>query len=589
MSKKFFAVVSVILLVMMMVGCGQSQKEEKMTEESNAVQKDTAKAQSTIIKDYEKIENVKKQLSKLADVDVACDLSQLNENQKKALKLIVKAAKYMDKIFLRQVYGGNPELLEELNKLAKDKNNADYLVLLDYFKINFGPFDRLTDDDTPFINLAQKKPKGANYYPADMTKEEFEAHIKANPGDKDAFNSTFTVIRRKDGKLTAIPYSEAYKEFLEPAAKLLKEAAELIENPSLKKYLVSRADAFAGNDYYQSDIDWVDLKDHDIELVIGPYEVYEDKLFGFKGAFESFITLVDKEESAKLAKISGYLTKMEEKMPLDEKYKKFKRGGSSPIVVVNEVYTAGDTKSGTQTIAFNLPNDERVREQKGSKQVMLKNICEAKFQKCLVPIAQKVLADADVPFISFESFFNHILMHEISHGLGPGIIEKNGQKTTVNKELKDLYSTIEEAKADIFGLWNFQLLIDEGVFPKKMQENIYKTYLGGIFRSIRFGFGSAHGRANGIQLNYILEKKGFLYDEATGTYSVNPDVAVMKEAVRQLCNEVLLIEALGDYDRAKTLIDKYQVITPQMKKAIDMVKDVPTDIRPIYAIESELQ
>lgn len=559
----------ILIFSLLLINCGKEGKKEARVDEPK---------KEGVITDYDAVETVKAQMEKFAPVEISFDASDLTENEKKALDLIFKAAKIMDRIFLRQVYDKN----EILEKELENAGNPDYAVLKDYFKINFGPFDRLAEDK-PFINLSEKKPDGANFYPTAMTKGDFDAHIAANPADEKVFKSEYTVIREKDGKLTAVPYSEAYKDLLEPAAGLLREAAELIENPSLKTYLNSRADAFLSNDYYQSEIDWVLLKDHKIELVIGPYEVYEDRLFGFKAAFESFITLVDEEESRKLDALGTYLDDMEKNSPVEDRYKNFKRGKQSPIVVANEVFAAGDTKAGVQTIAFNLPNDERVRESTGSKKVMLKNICEAKFKKTWTPIAQEVLAEAELPFTSFDAFFNHILMHEISHGLGPGIIEKDGKETTVNRELKDLYSVIEETKADILGLYNFQYMIDRGVFPKALQENIYVTYLGGIFRSVRFGTDAAHGGANAIQLNYILEKGGFEFDAAAARFSVNREK--IREAVKQLTHDVLMIEALGDYAKAKEMIDTYRVISPDLKKALDKVTAVPTDIRPVYAIE----
>jgi len=566
-------IIFILIFSFLLVSCGTKKEEALIKEETKA-----AGGKVDVIIDYEKIETVKKQMAKLTPVKIDFDSSMLSENEKKALDLMVKAAKCMDKIFLRQVYSENEVLEKELMK----KENPDYAVLRDYFKIQFGPFDRL-DHNKPFINLKEKKPAGANYYPANMTKEEFEAHIKANPDEKKTFISEFTLIRRKDGKLKAIPYSEAYKEFLEPAAKLIKEAAQLIENPSLKKYLNSRADAFASNDYYQSDIDWVLLKDHNIEVVIGPYEVYEDELFGYKAAFECFINLVDKEESEKLAILSKYRDDMEKNLPIEDKHKNFKRGKRTPITITNEVFAAGDTKACIQTIAFNLPNDERVRESTGSKQVMLKNICQAKFEKTWTPVAKEVLAESDFFLTSFEVFFNHILMHEISHGLGPGNIKKHGKKTTVNKELKELYSTIEETKADILGIYNLQYMIDKGVFPKEMQKNLYATYLGGIFRSVRFGINEAHGGSNAIQMSYIMEKGGFVFNEKATQFSVDKDK--IKEAIKQLAHDVLMIEALGDYDKAKELIEKYRKVSPQLQQALDKVTHVPTDIRPIYAVE----
>ncbi len=576
--------VLLLVLSLLLFSCGKKEEAGKQEQPAKpeATQEVTAvpKTDTGIIKNIEKIDVIKTQYEKYAPVEIAYDPSGLTDSQKKTLELVVKAASYMDKIFLRQVYGKNPALLGAL----KQRDSQDKAVLADYFKVNFGPYDRL-NNHKPFINLDEEKPKGANFYPTDMTKEEFENWIKAHPEDEAAFTSTFTVIRRDKAdktKLIAVPYSEAYKDLLEPAAKLMKEAAEVTENASLKKYLISRADAFLSNDYYQSDMDWMDLKDHAIEMVIGPYEVYEDELFGYKAAYEAFITLVDPEESKKLEALSGHVLEMEKNLPFDEKYKNFDRGSSSPVIVANEVFTAGDTKAGIQTIAFNLPNDERVREAKGSKKVMLKNICRAKFDKIWMPIAEKVLAKEELALASFDSYFNHILMHEFSHGVGPGNIVKDGKETSVNRELKDLYSTIEEAKADVLGMWNFKLMIDKGVFPKELEKNMYATYLGGIFRSIRFGITAAHGGGNAIQINYILEKGGFNYDEATGKFSVNNEK--IADCIKQLGNEILVLQAQGDYEKAKAMIDKYRVMSPPLKKALAGLTDVPVDIRAIYQV-----
>jgi Peptidase family M49 len=533
-----------------------------------------------IIKNYKDFEIIKQQIAKLKPVEISCDLSVLSAKEREALTLMVAAAKYMDRIFLRQSYKENETIEKELH--AKRETDANFDVLAEYFRINFGPFDCL-DHKNAFINLGKKKPMGANYYPMNMAKEEFEAHLREHPCDEEAFTSNFTAIRRDDtSKLVAIPYSQHYKECLEPAAALLKNAAQLIENPSLKKYLNSRADAFSSNDYYQSDIDWVELKNHNLEIVIGPYEVYEDEWFGYKAAFEALITVVDRAESQKLQVIEGYLDEMEQHLPMDDKHKNFNRGKSSPIAVVNEVFSAGDTKAGIQTTAFNLPNDERVREAKGSKKVMLKNVAQAKFENCWIPIAHEVLAESAQRFISFDAYFNHVLMHEVSHGLGPGTIEKNGVKTLVGKELKDLYSVIEETKADILGVWNFQLMIDKGVFPESLRDNIYVTFLGGIFRSVRFGIGEAHGGANAIQMNYMLEKGGFVYDDQACRFDVNHNK--IKDAVQQLAREVLEIEAFGDYERAGSFIKKYCYLSEPLKKAIAKVSHVPIDICPNYKV-----
>ena len=532
----------------------------------------------TVIEDYLSVDSIRTQIDKFAPVKITYDESLLSDSNKEVLNKLVQAAKYMDKIFLVQVYDKNVAIQNELER-------GNYPELLEYFTINFGPFDRL-EGNAPFINLNEEKPIGANFYPTDITKEEFENWIKEHPEDEEAFTGNFTLIRRDGDKLIAVPYSEAYREYLEPASRLLKEAANLAENPSLKKYLNSRADAFLSNDYFQSDIDWMDLTDNTIEVVIGPYEVYEDKLEGYKASFEAFITLVDPEESEKLSKVKGYLQEMELNLPIPDQYKNLNRGSASPIVVVQEVFTAGDTKAGVQTTAFNLPNDERVREAKGTKKVLLKNVAQEKYENCWIPIVNTVLAEKDLERISFDAYFNHVLMHEVSHGLGPGIIMKNGKETNVNKELKETYSKIEEAKADILGIYNLQFLVGKGLFGEELGDQIYPTYLGGIFRSIRFGISEAHGGANAIALNYLMEKGGYEFDESTQRFNVN-DMRI-KKAIFDLAHDLLMIEALGDYEGAKNMIEKYCHISPEMQIALDKLKDVPVDIKPVYSVENEM-
>ncbi|NIV98088.1 peptidase [Candidatus Saccharibacteria bacterium] len=535
-----------------------------------------------VIISYADIPHVENQLGKFVPVEINYNEDLLSENQKKVVLKLVEASKLMDEIFLRQVYKNNVAIREALQR----GDNLDYDVLQDYFEINFGPFDRLEGDE-PFINLKQEKPEGANYYPVDMTREDFERWIENHPDDKESFTSNFTVIRREDNGLGAIPYSEEYSFFLQQASQLLKEAAELAENPSLKTYLNSRAEAFLSNDYFQSDMNWMDLKDHTIEVVIGPYEVYEDKLFGYKAAFESFITLVDPDESEKLRKVGNYLDALERRLPIPDGHKNFERGKSSPIVVVDEVFTGGDTKAGVQTIAFNLPNDERVREAKGSKKVMLKNVSRAKFEKISTPIMQKVLKKEEVEKVSFDAFFNHVLLHEMSHGIGPGKITKNGKETTVNQELKETYSTLEEAKADVLGLYNFHFMIDQNVFPQEVAESVYPSFVGGIFRSVRFGIEEAHGGGNAIILNYLMEKGAVEFDDDTERFGIN--YQKIEKAVRDLAHEILMIQALGDYEGAKSFIETYRYESPELQTALDKLEDVPVDIRPIYAIEKELE
>ena len=532
---------------------------------------------TSALENFKDISLVKAQLEKFTPVEITYDESILSAGDKKALAKLVEAAKLMDEIFLRQVYQKNVDIR---NALAST-SNPDYAVLKSYFDVNFGPFDRLEGDE-PFINTDEHKPEGANFYPADMSKTEFDQWIKNHPEEANAFKDFFTVIRRDGKNLVAIPYSQAYHDFLEPAAKLLKEAAQLTDNASLSTYLNSRADAFLSNDYFQSDMDWMDLKDHAIEIVIGPYETYEDELFGYKASFECFITLVDPDASQKLKALGKYLNDLERRLPIPDAYKNFNRGSESPIKVVNEVFTAGDTKAGVQTIAFNLPNDERVREAKGSKKVLLRNVSKAKYENISKRIMARVLNENDLKKASFDAFFYHVLMHEMVHGIGPGTITKNGKKTTVSQELKETYSTLEEAKADIVGLFQFPFMVEKGIFSKALGEEVYASFVGGIFRSVRFGIEEAHGGGNVIILNYLMEKGGIEYNKTTEKFHVNDNK--IKNAVRDLSRDILMIQAEGDYDGAKAFIANYRKISPELKTALSKLSDIPVDIRPVYSV-----
>lgn len=525
----------------------------------------------------EGIEMIKEQIAKFSPTELKYDASILDERQKIVVEKLYRAAKIMDEIFLDQVYSKNYQIRNEL----KASDSEEHKVKLELFTIMFGPFDRL-EHDKPFIGT-EEKPLGANYYPEDMTKEEFEQWIKDHPEDEKAFTSEFTVIRRDGDKLVAIPHSEFYKDKLTEAANFLKEAAEYADNPTLKKYLETRADAFLSNDYFESDMAWMDLKDHAIEVVIGPYEVYEDGLFNFKAAFECFLTLKDPVESKKLDVFKSYLRDMEIHLPIPDEHKNFDRGSESPLAVVNEIFTAGDTKAGIQTIAFNLPNDERVRTAKGSKKVMLKNVQEAKYHNILVPIAKVVLEPEQMEYVTFDAFFNHTLMHEMSHGIGPGYIKIDGRETEVKKELKETYSTLEECKADILGMYNNIFMIEKEVFPETFENETWVTFLAGTFRSVRFGINEAHGGGNAIIYNYLLEKGAYEYNEETQRVKVNFEK--IGPALKELANLVLMIQANGDYQGAKDLITKYVVNSPSMETLRENLSAIPVDIKPIYEIE----
>jgi peptidase M49-like protein len=520
-----------------------------------------------------------KKIRRFSPTVLTANTANLSAGDRKALAKIIQAAKLMDTLFLRQVWSGNEALKQRLE--------ADKTVVgrqrLHYFLINDGPWSRI-DDNEPFIEgVPPVKPEKANYYPEDMTKEEFNSWVQGlSPAEKQKATGFFWLIRRDTGgKLMTVAYSQAYAEFLVPAAKLLREAASFTTNRTLKDFLTKRAEAFASDDYYSSDVAWMDL-DSPIEVTIGPYETYEDGLFSYKAAFEAYVTLRDQAESDKLVKFGGYLQELENNLPMDAVYRNPKLGAASPIRVVNEVFSSGEGNSGVQTAAFNLPNDERVVKEKGSKRVMLKNVQQAKFQKTLIPISRVVLAPSELSHLSFESFFTHILTHELMHGLGPHNITVNGQQTTVRKELKELSSSLEEAKADITGLWALQYLMDKGVVDKRMEQSLYTTYLASAFRSVRFGINEAHGKGMALQFNYLTDEGGIKIDERNGTFSI--DHAKIKEAVRKLSHEILTIQAEGSYAKAKALLDKYAVMRPAMKNAMERLGNVPVDIEPIFPL-----
>ena len=519
---------------------------------------------------------LKQMSARFAPVKLNYDAAALSAGDKKALAELVDAARVLNFVFMDQLWSGDRALYDKLQKdtsaLSKER--------LHYFWLNKGPWSDL-DGHTAFIpGVAERKPLGANFYPEDMTREEFEAWVKTlNTAERQQAEGFFTVIRR-DGnrRLTMTPYSKAYAADLAKAAGLLREAAASTENASLKKYLTLRADAFLSNDYYASDVAWMEL-DAPLDITIGPYETYNDELFGYKAAFEAYVTIRDDQETSRLQSMSGHLQEVENNLPLEARYRNPKLGALAPIRVVNEVFAAGDGAHGVRTAAFNLPNDERVVHEKGSKRVMLKNIQEAKFRTILLPIADRVLAKSARGDLSFDSFFLHILAHELSHGIGPQQIQTGGQTSSPRQQLKELYATIEEAKADVTGLYMLQYLYDHGLVKHEAasERQLYTTFLASAFRSVRFGLTEAHARGMAMQFNYLTDKGGFTA-HADGSFSV--DFGKIKDAVRDLDRDLLTLEAQGDYQGAKRMLDSMAVLRPAMQKALDGMKDLPTDIDP---------
>jgi len=515
--------------------------------------------------------------ARFAPVEIKVDTSALPANERLALGKMVEAAKIVDALFLRQVAPLNETYL---NQLVRDSSPLGR-ARLHYFSLNAGPWSR-PDAEAPFLPGVGPKPPGANFYPEDTTREAVEAWIKTlPPAESAAATGFFTTIRRDAaGKFMTVPYSVEYQPELANAARLLNEAAAATTQPTLKNFLTKRARAFLTNDYYDSDMAWMEL-DATIEPTIGPYETYEDQWFNYKAAFEAYICLTDQAETAKLARFGAELQGLEDKLPIDPKFRRPKLGGLSPIRVVNAVFTSGDGNRGVQTAAFNLPNDERVVAAKGSKRVMLKNYQEAKFAQCLVPISKRALTAADQPLVAFDPFFTHILMHELMHGLGPQEIIVGGRATTVRLELKELNSTLEEAKADISGLWALQQLMDKGVLDKAQEKALYTTFLASTFRTLRFGVTEAHSKGMALQLNWLLDSGGFTIG-ADGRFGV--DFTKVRAGVAGLVTEIMTIQATGDYPRAKALMSRLIVVRPQVQDMLDRLNDLPVDIEPRFVL-----
>ena len=525
--------------------------------------------------------DLQQKTARFAVTDLSADLSALPANEREALAHMVRAAQVMDALFLEQVWSGNETTF---HALVRDESPLGR-VRVHAFLVNKGPWSRL-DHNEAFVPGVPEKPAAANFYPAGATKAEVEKWIAGlSAAEQERATGFFTTIRRgPDGKLMAVPYSTEYQGELALAAQHLRAAAAATRQPTLKAFLESRAAAFVSNDYYDSDVKWMEL-DATIEPTIGPYEVYEDEWFNYKAAFEAFITVKDQTESDKLKKFAGSLQEIENHLPIDAKYRNQRLGALAPIAVVNTVFSAGDGNRGVQTAAFNLPNDERVIREKGSKRVMLKNNQQAKFAKVLTPISKIALAATDQGSISFEAFFTHILMHELMHGLGPHDIIVGGRTTTVRQELKDTYSAIEEAKADISGLFALQFLVDKGQLDKSLEKTMDTTFLASAFRSLRFGVNEAHGRGQAIQLNFLLDQGGFKVN-ADGTFAV--DTAKIRDGVTALTKEIMTLQAEGSYAKAKQMIDTLGVIRPQTKALLDRLTAVPVDIEPRFVTALEL-
>jgi hypothetical protein len=510
------------------------------------------------------------------------DLASLSEPERQTLTALIEAARLLDPVFDRQVWVEYPDHQQRLSEAAKAGGELEQLRL-DYFQMMRGPWDR-QDHFSPFaINIPH--PPGAGFYPPGLKVDEFKAYVEQNPAMRAELEGLFWLVRRDardPTKLVPVAYSEAFAEWLEPAAQQLEAAAALTENKSLATFLSSRAAAFRSDDYYQSDKDWMDL-DSRVEITIGPYETYEDELLGLKASFEAFVTVSDPAASKKLGIYKDWLPKMEANLPV-AKAVKTKRGAESPIRVVDLVFTSGDARKSVQTIAFNLPNDERVRAEKGAKKVMLRNAINAKYDAIMRPIAERIMNPEQLGLLSQEAFFNEVLFHELSHSLGPATVLNKGE-TDVRVALGASYSPLEEGKADVMGAWNILFMINKKQFPNSFREQLLVTYFAGLFRSVRFGVAEAHGKGAAFQINRYIEESAAIFDPSTGQFTV--DLEQLEKSIEQLVHDIVMLQHDGDKTAADAFLAKYAVMSPPMEQALAKLDGIPVDIKPIYPLAGE--
>lgn len=531
----FFALVSSAIMVFLLPACGSEQQG-------------TAEMA------------IEDRLGQYTSFRLTADLSELSDNQKNIISLLIEAGQAMDEVFWKEAYGDKNALMEKITDPRVQR----------FAEINYGPWDRLNGNE-PFVEGTGPKPAGANFYPEDMTKEEFETW---DSEDKD---DLYTLVRRDDeGNLMTVPYHEAFADQHELAARKLKEAAMLADNPALQKYLSLRAEALLTDEYRESDMAWLDMKDNLIDVVIGPIETYEDQLYGYKAAHETFVLIKDREWSDRLSKYATVLPELQKGLPVPEEYKQETPGRDSDLNAYDAIYYAGDANAGSKTIAINLPNDEEVQLKKGTRRLQLKNAMRAKYDKILVPISEVLIAEGQRQHITFDAFFGNTMFHEVAHGLG--IKNTITGKGTVREALKEHASALEEGKADVLGLYMVSELRNKDMVSEGSIEDNYVTFMASIFRSIRFGSSSAHGKANLIRFNFFKEMGAFSYDEAAGTYRVDFDK--IAEATDALSRRILTFQGDGDYDGVAAFVEKYAQVGDRLQQSLDRLsgQNIPVDV-----------
>jgi Peptidase family M49 len=516
--------------------------------------------------------SIRARLKAYAPVKLQVDVASLSPGDRDALQKFVAAVASIDAIYWKQM---GPQALEARAAFVAAADPVDQLYR-DFVAINYGPFD-IRSDMERFVDTPTGGPRlpGAGFYPADMTREEFEARVKAHPGLKDDFEKPNTAIRRIDGTLVAIPYERLYLDDLAPASRALQEAAALVGSPSLRRYLSLRSEALIKGEYYASDLAWLDVRDNAIDLVIGPIETYDDALLGLKASYEAAALVKDARGSRALDVYLRHLDGLSRALPVEDRYKKATVGAGNVLEIVNVVRFGGDFNAGIKTVAASLPNDERVIQEKGAKKQIYRNVLEAKFDAILQPIAQLALAKKDVALVTREAFVTNVLLHELSHTLGVEYVA-GSKDLTVRRALKERYSAIEESKADVVGLFNLAYLKAQGVFTDAEAEENDATYLAGLLRSVRFGTQEAHGRGTAVQLNFLRREGGVQFDAKKGEFSLNPKK--FDTALAKLAQELLEIEGTGDYERAGRLLARDGELDAATRDILKRFESVPVDV-----------
>ena len=532
------------------------------------VEKTPGTTDSTAASDSTRVtQSVAERMGKYTTVELVADTTNLTPKERQMIPLLIAAAKQMDPIYWMQSYGNRDSLIASVSDSATKE----------FLDVNYGPWDRL-DNNAPFVASVGARPPGANLYPHDITKAEFDSAIAKGPAaHADSLKSLYTLVRRgTNGALEAVPYKVAFKTQNDSAAARLREAAALAEDGSLRRYLTLRAAALTTDDYQPSDLAWMDMKNNTIDVVIGPIETYEDELYGYKAANEAYVLIKDKTWSQRLAKYAAMLPALQKGLPVADAYKKETPGTDSDLNAYDAIYYAGQANAGAKTIAINLPNDEQVQLKKGTRRLQLKNVIQAKFDKIMMPIAQELIADDQLPLLNFNAFFENTMFHEVAHGLG--IKNTINGKGTVRSALKERFGAVEEGKADILGLHMVQVLNARGDLPGEDVHGNYVSFLASLFRSTRFGGADAHGRANIAAFNFLQQFGAFTRDSASGKYRV--DFPKFQAGVDSLSNKILTIQGNGDYDALGKFQDQYGKISPELQRDLDRlkVKKIPVDV-----------